>query len=68
MGEGFQSPGMRSFGGGLNLDSLAPLPQPAATLPPDTEYYQVEVAWTIQLVDLSKAATDSSAGSNEEGN
>lgn len=67
MGEGF-SPGSRSsFGGSNNLDMIAPLPTPAPTLPPDTEYFQVEVTWTIQLIDPAKAASDESANSSEEG-
>ncbi|MCC6907194.1 MAG: type IV pilus assembly protein PilM [Phycisphaerales bacterium] len=49
----------------LNLDSLAPLPTPAATLPPDTDYYQVEVSWIIQLVDPNAPATTDGATGQE---
>lgn len=67
IGEGFSPGGRSSFGGSNNLDMIAPLPTPAPTLPPDTEYFQVEVTWTIQLIDPAKAASAESANSSEEG-
>ncbi len=53
--------------GNSNLETLAPLPMPAATLPPDTEYYQVEVSWIIQLVDPHAPATTDGADAGKEG-
>lgn len=62
----FGPPGSRSMGSG-NLDALAPLPTAAATLPPDTNYYQVDVSWIVQLVDPNAPATTDASGSGKEG-
>ncbi len=62
----FGSPGSQSMGGG-NLDMLAPLPTAAATLPPDTNYYQVEVAWIVQLLDPNAPVTPDASDSGKEG-
>jgi len=64
---GSQFPGRGGMMGGGNLDAIAPLPTPALTLPPDTEYYQVEVTWTIQLIDPNASASDEPANSGKEG-
>ena len=62
----FGSPGSRSMGGG-NLEALAPLPTPAASLPPDTFYYQVDVSWIVQLLDPDAPATTDASDSGKEG-
>ena len=46
---------------------LAPLPTPAETLPPDTDYYQVEVSWIVQLVDPNAPATTDATNLGKEG-
>lgn len=73
-GEATVTPGGRGFMpqnrgpmGNSNLETLAPLPMPAATLPPDTEYYQVEVSWIVQLVDPNAPATVDGAAAGKEG-
>jgi hypothetical protein len=33
------------------IDSIAPLPKSPLELPPSTPYFQIDVRWTIQLLD-----------------
>ena len=52
----FGGPGGRSQPGSRlidtsALDGIAPLPKSPLELPPATTYYQIDVRWTIQLID-----------------